>query len=365
MGPQRLAGRPRPADGRHPRLRPRRLHPDHPRRPVRPGRAHVLGAVLRRVRVPDVPQGPLRPGRADHAREADLGPGGAVRRPPHRPPAGPRRHLPARQARVGRGHGPGRRDDQLLRWSLVRPGLERAADLARGAQGGQLLRRSPPSRRPGRCGGLRVLRVRQPVQPGQHGDVVRRHRRRGPAGGPGPVQRRREGRLRAGADRRRRPVLGLAVLVGAGHPPHHRGEGPRAGRRDLEVPVLDDVQAVPEDGRRGPRLDLRPARRPPVDLPDPRVRRGIPEYVAASKAYAPQTIAAINAADQDRPTRDPVPYTGLQFVGIPEFQDLGTRVSQQISAAIAGQQTADEALDEAQSYAETVGESYQQSGGDR
>lgn len=91
----------------------------------------------------------------------------------------------------------------------------------------------------------------------------------------------------------------------------------------------------------------------------------IPEYVAASKAYAPQTIAAINAADQDRPTRDPVPYTGLQFVGIPEFQDLGTRVSQQISAAIAGQQTADEALDEAQSYAETVGESYQQSGGDR
>lgn len=91
----------------------------------------------------------------------------------------------------------------------------------------------------------------------------------------------------------------------------------------------------------------------------------IPEYVAASQAYAPQTIAAINAANQDRPTRDPVPYTGLQFVGIPEFQDLGTRVSQQISAAIAGQQTADEALDQAQQYAETVGESYQHSGGDR
>ncbi|MBC3191828.1 sugar ABC transporter substrate-binding protein [Pseudonocardia sp. C8] len=88
----------------------------------------------------------------------------------------------------------------------------------------------------------------------------------------------------------------------------------------------------------------------------------IPEYVAASKAYAPQTLAAINAANQDRPTRDPVPYTGLQFVGIPEFQDLGTRVSQQVSAAIAGQQTVDEALEQAQNYAATVGESYQQQG---
>ena len=90
----------------------------------------------------------------------------------------------------------------------------------------------------------------------------------------------------------------------------------------------------------------------------------IPEYIEASKAYAPQTRAAIDAANQDRPTRDPVPYTGLQFVGIPEFQDLGTRVSQQISAAIAGQQTADEALEQAQDYAEVVGESYQQQGAD-
>lgn len=91
----------------------------------------------------------------------------------------------------------------------------------------------------------------------------------------------------------------------------------------------------------------------------------IPEYVESSKAYGPQTRAAINAANQDRPTRDPVPYTGLQFVGIPEFQDLGTRVSQQISAAVAGQQSTDEALEQAQQYAQTVGEGYQQSGEDQ
>jgi len=88
----------------------------------------------------------------------------------------------------------------------------------------------------------------------------------------------------------------------------------------------------------------------------------IPEYIEASKAYAQPTLDAIAAADQKNPTVEPVPYTGIQFLAIPEFQDLGTRVSQQLSAAVAGQQTADEALDQAQVYAETVGESYQREG---
>ncbi|MDN5919172.1 MAG: sugar ABC transporter substrate-binding protein [Pseudonocardia sp.] len=88
----------------------------------------------------------------------------------------------------------------------------------------------------------------------------------------------------------------------------------------------------------------------------------IPQYIEASAAYAPLTLAAISSADQSTPTAQPVPYTGLQFVGIPEFQDLGTRVSQQISAAIAGQKSVDEALEQSQQYATTVGESYQQEG---
>ncbi len=54
-----------------------------------------------------------------------------------------------------------------------------------------------------------------------------------------------------------------------------------------------------------------------------------------------------------------MPYTGIQFLAIPEFQDLGTRVSQQISAAIAGQISVDEALEQSQKYAEVVGKSYQ------
>ncbi|NMH96109.1 sugar ABC transporter substrate-binding protein [Pseudonocardia sp. K10HN5] len=88
----------------------------------------------------------------------------------------------------------------------------------------------------------------------------------------------------------------------------------------------------------------------------------IPEYQQAAAAFAGPTLAAIGSADQQKPTLQPVPYTGIQFLGIPEFQDLGTRVSQQLSAAIAGQQTVDEALAQAQKYAATVGATYQGEG---
>ena len=72
------------------------------------------------------------------------------------------------------------------------------------------------------------------------------------------------------------------------------------------------------------------------------------------------TLQSITNATPNKPTVQPVPYTGVQFVGIPEFQDLGTRVSQQISAAIAGQISVDEAMEQSQKYAEVVGKSYQE-----
>ncbi len=86
----------------------------------------------------------------------------------------------------------------------------------------------------------------------------------------------------------------------------------------------------------------------------------IPEYAEAAAAYGPITLESIEEADQQNPTVDPVPYTGIQFVAIPEFQDLGTRVSQQISAAIAGRQSVEDALDQAQKYAEAVGATYRE-----
>ena len=62
----------------------------------------------------------------------------------------------------------------------------------------------------------------------------------------------------------------------------------------------------------------------------------IPEYKEVSAAYGQLTLESIEGATPMKPTVQPVPYTGVQFLAIPEFQDLGTRVSQQISAAIAG-----------------------------
>ena len=47
-----------------------------------------------------------------------------------------------------------------------------------------------------------------------------------------------------------------------------------------------------------------------------------------------------------------MPYTGVQFVAIPEFQSIGTVVGQQIAAALSGQQTVDAALEGAQKQVE-------------
>ena len=64
--------------------------------------------------------------------------------------------------------------------------------------------------------------------------------------------------------------------------------------------------------------------------------------------FAPMVLAAIMSADPMHPTKDPVPYTGVQFVSIPEFQAIGTVVGQDISTALAGSRTVDQALQAAQ-----------------
>ena len=68
--------------------------------------------------------------------------------------------------------------------------------------------------------------------------------------------------------------------------------------------------------------------------------------------FAQMTLDSINAADPTKPTVDPVPYVGIQFVAIPEFQGIGTSVGQQFSAALAGQISADQALSNAQRLTE-------------
>ncbi len=75
-----------------------------------------------------------------------------------------------------------------------------------------------------------------------------------------------------------------------------------------------------------------------------------PEYQKVP--FAKMTLDSINSADPQNPTVDPVPYVGVQFVAIPEFQGMATVVGQAFSAALAGSMDADAALAAAQATAE-------------
>ncbi len=64
--------------------------------------------------------------------------------------------------------------------------------------------------------------------------------------------------------------------------------------------------------------------------------------------FAQITLDTILAADPNDSTVEPSPYVGVQFAAIPEFAGIATEVSQEFSAAYAGQQTIEEALEKAQ-----------------
>ena len=85
----------------------------------------------------------------------------------------------------------------------------------------------------------------------------------------------------------------------------------------------------------------------------------IPEYKKAAAAFGEMTLRAIQEADPNNPGVQPRPTVGVQFVAIPEFQDLGTKVSQDIAAVIAGDGTVKEALDRGQQLAEEIAAEYQ------
>lgn len=75
-----------------------------------------------------------------------------------------------------------------------------------------------------------------------------------------------------------------------------------------------------------------------------------PEYLKEAP-FAKVTLEAIMAANTQHPSVQDVPYTGGQFVAIPEYQAIGTAVGQQFSAALAGSITGDAARATAQQLA--------------
>ena len=82
-----------------------------------------------------------------------------------------------------------------------------------------------------------------------------------------------------------------------------------------------------------------------------------PEYQKAP--FAATALRALQSADPTNPCIKPVPYTGIQFVGIPEFQSFGTTVGKNVSGALAGQTSVDQVLKASQA---AVGRAMKQAG---
>ena len=81
----------------------------------------------------------------------------------------------------------------------------------------------------------------------------------------------------------------------------------------------------------------------------------IPQYKAAAAAFAGPTLAAMNAAPISNPGTTKRPgLPGVQYVGIPQFQDVGNKCTEQFSSVIAGATSVDAALSACQSIASKV-----------
>jgi sorbitol/mannitol transport system substrate-binding protein len=78
----------------------------------------------------------------------------------------------------------------------------------------------------------------------------------------------------------------------------------------------------------------------------------IPQYKKAAAAFAGPTLKAMSSAPIDNPGTTKRPgYPGVQYVGVPQFQDVGNQCTQQFSAVIAGRTSIDSALGNCQQIA--------------
>ena len=83
-----------------------------------------------------------------------------------------------------------------------------------------------------------------------------------------------------------------------------------------------------------------------------------PDYQKVAP-FAAFVLKAIESANPDGQTEHPRPYTGAQFVAIPEFQGIGTQVGQTVAGTLTGQTTVDAALASAEA---AVGRTMRQAG---
>jgi len=84
----------------------------------------------------------------------------------------------------------------------------------------------------------------------------------------------------------------------------------------------------------------------------------IPQYQQATSAYYKLVEESIQNADPANPGVQKRPAIGVQFVDIPEFADLGDKVSEYIDGVLTGSSTVQAALNKGQQDAEAVAKIY-------
>ena len=68
----------------------------------------------------------------------------------------------------------------------------------------------------------------------------------------------------------------------------------------------------------------------------------LPAY--ANAPYAEMTLRTLESTDFTKPTLQPVPYVGLQYIAIPEFADAGTKMTEYLADYVVDKITLDEAI---------------------
>ncbi len=76
--------------------------------------------------------------------------------------------------------------------------------------------------------------------------------------------------------------------------------------------------------------------------------------VYAKAPYASMTLKTLEGMDFTKPTLDPVPYVGLQYIAIPEFADAGTKMTEYLADYVVDKISLDEAIRKTQAVFEQV-----------
>ena len=84
----------------------------------------------------------------------------------------------------------------------------------------------------------------------------------------------------------------------------------------------------------------------------------IPEYKTAAAAYAPITLSVMSSVNPKQPGVNPQPWVGIQYVSIPEFQDVGNQCAQMVADYIANRGSVDDALSKCQAVAQKAGDAH-------